>query len=65
VVKELIQDDASPVFVQNELLQLAEETEKRKQVMAGYGEIYKALDTGSASANTAKSMVEFLNQQKN
>jgi hypothetical protein len=23
------------------------------------------LDTGSASANTAKSMVEFLNQQKN
>jgi lipid-A-disaccharide synthase len=65
VVKELIQDEASPVFVQNELLQLAEETEKRKQVMAGYGEIYKALDTGSASANTAKSMVEFLNQQKN
>jgi lipid-A-disaccharide synthase len=65
VVKELIQDDASPVFVQNELLQLAEETEKRKQVMAGYGEIYKVLDTGSASANTAKSMVEFLNQQKN
>jgi hypothetical protein len=46
-------------------LQLAEETEKRKQVMAGYGEIYKVLDTGSASANTAKSMVEFLNQQKN
>ena len=65
VVKELIQDDASPVFVQNELLQLAEETEKRKQVMAGYGEIYKVLDTGSASANTAKLMVEFLNQQKN
>jgi lipid-A-disaccharide synthase len=65
VVKELIQNDASPTLVQNELLQLAEATEKRKQVLVGYDEIYQILDTGSASANTAKLMIEFLNQENN
>lgn len=64
VVKELIQDEASPILVQNELRQLVEETEKRKQVMVDYDQIYQILDTGSASANTAKLMIEFLKPRK-
>jgi len=64
VVKELIQADANPTKLQQELTVITEETEQRQQMLEGYKQIYQTLDTGSASANTAKLMLAFLNEGK-
>ncbi|MFM7857597.1 MAG: lipid-A-disaccharide synthase, partial [Flammeovirgaceae bacterium] len=62
VVRELIQVDANPTTIQQELTSITEETEQRNQLLTGYKEIHQTLDTGSASANTAKSMFDYLNR---
>lgn len=64
VVKELIQSDANAARVQQELVAVMEQTEQRQHILNGYEEIHKTLDTGSASANAAKLMHEFLNSKK-
>jgi lipid-A-disaccharide synthase len=60
VVNELIQEEASVDTVIAELNQLVVNGEYRSSVLAGYEEIIKILDTGSASQNTAKLMMKYL-----
>jgi lipid-A-disaccharide synthase len=60
VVKELIQGEANVENVSNELTTLLTDTEYRNQMIAGYDAIIKRLDTGSASENAARLMVNYL-----
>lgn len=68
VVKELIQQEASEENVLSELKNILEVKTYREEIEKGYDEIISVLDTGSASENTARLMVEYLqssNQQIN
>lgn len=60
VVKELIQEKANADAISNELRALTADGHYRKEMLAGYNEIIKKLDTGSASENVAKLMVGYL-----
>jgi lipid-A-disaccharide synthase len=60
VIKELIQDEAQPDKVNNELNLLLTAGNYRATMLAEYDSIFKTLDTGSASENTAKLMLEAL-----
>lgn len=60
VVKEMIQSDASPAHVSDELSKLISDKAYREKMLNSYQQIRKNLDTGSASENTARLMVEFL-----
>lgn len=60
VVKELIQQDASEENVLSELKNILEVKTYREGIGKGYNEIINVLDTGSASENTARLMVEYL-----
>ncbi len=62
VIKELIQDDAQPANVQSELQLILKEEKYRTVMLAEYNSIFKTLDTGSASANTARLMMQALNK---
>lgn len=61
VVKELIQDDATLQKVNEELQSLLANGEYRSKMLAEYDSIYKTLDTGSASDNTARLILQALN----
>jgi len=60
VIKELIQDVAQPDNVNEELIQLLTEGPYGSTMLAEYDSIFKTLDTGSASENTARLMLEAL-----
>lgn len=60
VVKEMIQELCTPQTVSAELIQLVNETERRRFVLAGNQEVYKILDIGSASSNAGRLMVKYL-----
>ena len=60
VVREMIQEDANPSAISDELQALVAEGDHRKKVLAGYDEISHRLDTGSASENAGRLMVEYL-----
>ncbi|MBS1949430.1 MAG: lipid-A-disaccharide synthase [Cytophagales bacterium] len=60
VVKELIQREARLNSVGEELSRLVYDESYRKEMMTAYNLIYKTLDTGSASENTAGLMLEYL-----
>ncbi len=60
VVKELIQEQATPDYVNAELKKLVENSSYRKEMLLEYDSVYKILDTGSASENAAKLMVHYL-----
>ena len=61
VVRELIQHDATAENLVNELQAITEGT-KRQEVLDGYKEVTRILDTGdSASENTATLMLSYLN----
>ena len=60
VVKELIQEQATPDHVNAELKKLVEKSSYRKEMLLEYDSVYKILDTGSASENTARLMVTYL-----
>jgi lipid-A-disaccharide synthase len=62
VVKELIQQDAIPERVKEELNALLADGAYRANMLAAYDEVYKILDTGSASENAAKLMTEYLRE---
>jgi len=64
VIKELIQSEATRETIQDELTRLLNEINYRSAIRHEYDWIYKILDTGSASENTARLMVEYL-QKKN
>jgi lipid-A-disaccharide synthase len=60
VVKELIQHDATLEKISGELTALMSEGDYRNVMLLEYDEIIHTLDTGSASENAAKLMVEYL-----
>lgn len=60
VVRELIQHQANGAAVAPELERMLSDKTYRQQMLSGYDAIYNALDTGSASENTARLMVEDL-----
>jgi lipid-A-disaccharide synthase len=60
VIKELIQDEAYPKQVSHELELLLANGDYRSTMLQEYSFIFKILDTGSASENTARLMLEAL-----
>jgi len=60
VVKEMIQSEANPEHVSKELTRILEDAAYRNKMLESYREIVQTLDTGSASENAAKLMVEYL-----
>jgi lipid-A-disaccharide synthase len=63
VVKELIQEDAILPKLNEELSKLVANDSYRKEMMQEYERIYKTLDTGSASGNTSRLMLEYLKSE--
>jgi lipid-A-disaccharide synthase len=61
VVKEMIQDIASPENVSQELNRILNDQHYRNTMLSDYDQIIKILDTGSASDNAARLMVGYLN----
>jgi lipid-A-disaccharide synthase len=60
IVKELIQKDASEEKTLSEIKLILEDSNFRETILKGYEEIIKTLDTGSASENTARLMMNYL-----
>lgn len=60
VVKEMIQDDASGDKVAAELKRIVSDESYRTKMLNEYDNIIRILDTGSASENTARLMLEYL-----
>jgi lipid-A-disaccharide synthase len=60
VVKEMVQSEANPDSVSQELTRILSDTNYRSKILEGYDEIIKTLDTGSASENAARLMVGYL-----
>jgi lipid-A-disaccharide synthase len=60
VVKELLQEAATVDRVNREFIRIAEDRGGRENMLNGYGEVLRKLDTGSASENTARLMVAYL-----
>ncbi len=60
VVKELIQDNAVPTILNNELSKLTTDQNYIEKMRADYNEVYKTLDTGSASENAARLMLGYI-----
>jgi lipid-A-disaccharide synthase len=60
VVKEMIQGDANPEKVSDEINLLLNDETYRNNMLKNYDEIIRTLDIGSASENTAKLMVRYL-----
>ena len=61
VVKELIQSEANSEAVTKELRMILADKSYRDNMLEGYNQVIKILDTGSASENAAKLMVSHLN----
>jgi lipid-A-disaccharide synthase len=60
IIKEFIQDEMTAANLEAELKQLVEDTPTRRQMLTDYDEVYRILDTGSASENAARLMVNYL-----
>ena len=60
VVKELIQHEASESNISKELQRILNEEKYREEIISGYIQIINTLDTGSASENTARLMIDYL-----
>jgi lipid-A-disaccharide synthase len=60
VVKELIQDRASIARVNEELHRLADDAAYRKKMFSEYRNLNDILDTGSASENAARLMIQYM-----
>lgn len=60
VIRELIQDDATETSIANELDKLLNDIPYRTAMLSSYDRIYRILDTGSASENAARLMVNYL-----
>ncbi|MFM7327240.1 MAG: lipid-A-disaccharide synthase, partial [Bacteroidota bacterium] len=64
VIAEFLQSAATVENVAKELSQLIEDGPHRLSVLSGYDEVYRKLDTGSASENTAALMVKYLGEPR-
>lgn len=62
VIKELIQHDMTVQNLDAELKRIANDGSHRNQILQGYDEVYRTLDTGSASENAARLMFKYLSQ---
>lgn len=62
VIKELIQSKANAEDIGNELRSLVPDGTYRSTILKDYDAVYKALDTGSASENTGRLMVKYLQE---
>jgi len=60
VVKEMIQSEANAENLSRELTRILDDDAYRQRMLEGYDQIIKNLDTGSASENAARLMVEYL-----
>lgn len=60
VIKEFLQHTMTPENVNAELKNLLENESYRKKMLSDYEEIYKILNTGSASENAGRLMVQYL-----
>jgi lipid-A-disaccharide synthase len=60
VIKEFLQHTMTPENVNAELKNMLENESYRKKMLLDYEEIYKILDTGSASDNAGRLMVGYL-----
>jgi lipid-A-disaccharide synthase len=60
VIKEMIQDDMNVEHVNAELTKILNNETYRSEMLSAYETIYEILDTGSASENAAKLMVNYL-----
>jgi lipid-A-disaccharide synthase len=60
VIKELIQEKASAETVGDELKKLVMDEDYKSTIQGDYNEVYKTLDTGSASENAARLMFSYL-----
>ncbi len=60
VIREMIQAKASPELVDAELKRLLHDTDYVSGMKHEYENVYKTLDTGSASENTAQLITEYL-----
>jgi lipid-A-disaccharide synthase len=63
VIRELIQEDANVKDISAELEKLIGDERYRGRMRIEYEKIYQLLDTGSASANAAKLMIGYLNEE--
>jgi len=63
VFKEFIQHDMNAKNLNAELKELVEDTSTRKKMLEDYDEVYRILDTGSASENTARLMLNYLDKK--
>jgi lipid-A-disaccharide synthase len=61
-VKEMIQDDASPEKVSQELSKILDDQDYRNSILRDYDTIIRILDTGSASENAARLMLQYLHK---
>lgn len=62
IVQELIQWRANTTSVSKELARIMDDDAYRQNMLSGYDDIIKILDTGSASENTARLMVRYLQE---
>ncbi len=62
VVKELTQEAATSESVSNELNVILPDGADRTRILRAYDEIYRVLDTGSASDNAGRLMVKYLTE---
>ena len=60
IIKELIQDDANLENISNELNAIITDGSYRNKILKYYDTIFELLDTGSASENAARLMVNYL-----
>jgi lipid-A-disaccharide synthase len=64
VIRELLQHEMTAENISGELKRLVEVGIYRAQMLNAYEEIYRQLDIGSASQNTARLMVNYLSNKK-
>ena len=60
VIKEYLQHTMTPANINAELKSIMEDESYRMKMLSDYNEVYKILDTGSASENAGKLMVQYL-----
>jgi lipid-A-disaccharide synthase len=60
IFKEFIQNEMTAINLSEELKLLVENTPQRQKMLNDYDEVYKILDTGSASENAAQLMFNYL-----
>jgi lipid-A-disaccharide synthase len=65
VIRELIQDNANPKEIADELTRLVSDEIYRRKILNEYNAIYKMLDIGSASDNAARLMLKYLKEDHN